>query len=334
MPMNPLSLDQLESRGAYTDIATLLKLRFAARDLNLAARRNSRASLTGGARTRFRGRGMEFEEVRVYHPGDDIRTIDWRVTARTHVPHTKLFREERERPTFIAADQRANVFFGSRRCFKSVLCVHLASLLGWAALHNNDRVGGLVFGNRDHQDVRPRRARHAVLELIHRLYEYNHKLDSPLVRERQLSLATVFHDIRRIARPGSALYLISDFQDYDTECQEQLYLLARHTDVTLFLVTDPLELALPASGLLTVSDGNERLQIAADDPRLREGFSARSQQRLEQLRKHSQSLKIPLYVFSTADDEITQMRRIFYRGSAANATSISRKPLSPRQHPA
>ncbi|MCW8194136.1 DUF58 domain-containing protein [Proteobacteria bacterium 005FR1] len=312
-----LTADELQARGPYTEMAALLKLRFAARDLQLTMQRDSRASLTGSARTRFRGRGMEFEEVRVYHPGDDIRTIDWRVTARTQVPHTKVFREERERPTFIAADQRANLFFGSERCFKSVLCAHLASLLAWASLNNNDRVGGLVFGNDDHRDVRPRRAKHAALELIQRLDEYNHKLSSPLLRERHLSLATVIQDIRRIARPGSAVYLISDFQDFDEECREQLYLLARHTDVILLLVSDPLEQALPATGLLTVSDGRERLQISADDPRLREDFHSRYEQRFERLKRQAQGLKMPLYAISTADDEITLMRQLFGRGNGA-----------------
>ncbi|MEX1033662.1 MAG: DUF58 domain-containing protein [Cellvibrionaceae bacterium] len=314
--MVQVSVSELQSCGAYTDIAALLKLRFAAKDLQLSTR-ESRASLTGGARTRFRGRGMEFEEVRVYHPGDDIRTIDWRVTARTNVPHTKLFREERERPTFVAADQRSSLFFGSQRCFKSVLCAHLASLVAWASLHNNDRVGGLVFGNDDHRDIRPRRSKHAVLELVQQLDHYNHALTSPLVSERHLPLAKVLQDMRRIARPGSAVYLISDFQDYDQDCREHLYFLARHTDVTLFQVADPLEQALPATGLLTVSDGRQRLQIAADNPHLRERFHARYQERFEQLKAHSQSLKIPLYAFSTAGDEITQMRRIFSRGKAS-----------------
>lgn len=316
--MAQVTLSELESRGAYTDVSTLLKLRFAAKDLKLSVQRDSSASLTGGSRTRFRGRGMEFEEVRVYHPGDDIRTIDWRVTARTNIPHTKLFREERERPTFVAADQRASLFFGSQRCFKSVLCAHLATLLAWASLHNNDRVGGLVFGNQGHRDIRPRRAKHSVLELIQRLDEFNHGLNSPLVSERHISLATVLKDLRRIARPGSALYLISDFQDYDSECQEQLYLLARHTDVTLFLVTDPLEQALPAKGLLTVSDGRQRLQIAAGDRHLRESFHAHYLERFELLKKQSQKLKIPLYSFSTAEDEITQMRRIFHRSTSGS----------------
>src|SRR5690625_6794125 len=100
----------LEPSGASSDLSSLCQLRFAARDLNLASRSPARSQLSGGLRTRFRGRGMEFEEVRLYQPGDDVRTIDWRVTARTQVTHTKIFREERERPTFMVLDQRSQCF--------------------------------------------------------------------------------------------------------------------------------------------------------------------------------------------------------------------------------
>ncbi len=104
--------------------------------------------------------------MRSYQPGDDIRTIDWRVTARTGSAHTKLFREERERPVLVVVDQRSSMFFGSSHCFKSVLAAQLASLLAWSALHGGDRVGGLVFNEQGHQEVRPRRSRKTVLALL------------------------------------------------------------------------------------------------------------------------------------------------------------------------
>ena len=139
----------LNPRGAYTELAALLRCRFSAQDLKLFAHQPARSILSGGERTRCRGRGMDFEEVRLYQPGDDIRSIDWRVTARTQVAHTKIFREERERPVFMLVDQRSPLFFGSTRCFKSVLAAHIAALLGWAALANGDRLGALVFGDYD-----------------------------------------------------------------------------------------------------------------------------------------------------------------------------------------
>lgn len=297
--------------GAYTDITALLALRFAAQELSLVSPRNSQANLSGGSRTRFRGRGMEFEEVRVYQAGDDIRSIDWRVTARTQVPHTKLFREERERPTFIVADQRANLFFGSQRCFKSVLCARLAALVGWAALANSDRVGALVFGNDAHSDIRPRRSKHAVLELIHQLHQYNSALSSPLIRHRHVTLASMLEDTRRLAKPGSAVFFISDFQDFDAACEEQLYLLARHTDVTLFHVSDPLEKVLPNRGLLTISDGQNHTQLAAGDNSLRRDYERQFQNRFAHLQQCCHYLKIPLFAFSTADDEVEQIRAIY-----------------------
>jgi len=234
-----------EDNGVYTDTNQLLSLRFAATDLSLPAQRNSRANLSGDARTRFRGRGMEFEEVRVYHPGDDIRNIDWRVTARTRVPHTKLFREERDRPTFIIIDQRSSLFFGSHRCFKSVLAARLAVLLAWAGLGNNDRVGGLVVGDQHYQDIKPKRSKHAVLELIHQITGYNQLLKAPYAPQAQVTLQSILKDARRLAKPGSALYIVSDFHDFDTPCEEQLHSLARHTDTSLLHVLDPLEHHLP-----------------------------------------------------------------------------------------
>ncbi len=304
---------QPPANGVYTELETLLNLRFFANELQLKTIKNSRASVSGGVRTRFRGRGMEFEEVRVYHPGDDIRTIDWRVTARTQVPHTKVFREERERPTFIAADQRSNLFFGSQRCFKSVLCAQLASILAWAALQNNDRVGGMVFGNHEHSDIRPRRSKHAVLEFIHHLNDYNHALSSPLISDREVTLTSMLEDLRRLAKPGSAVYLVSDFLDYNEECDEQLYLLSRHTDVTLFQVFDPLEKNLPNKGLLSVTNGAERLQIHTNRKRFRDNYAEHIQQRFDLLEQQCKRLKTALFRFSCSDNEFEQLRSIYAR---------------------
>ena len=295
-----------------------------------APNKESRASLSGTARTRFRGRGMEFEEVRVYQPGDDIRTIDWRVTARTQIPHTKIFREEKERPTFLAVDQRSSLFFGSQRCFKSVLAAHIASIIGWASLENSDRVGGLIFGNKSHKDIRPRRSKHAVLELIHHLNEYNLALNPNLANKNLPKQTTaqsdalsnntvttlkILEDIRRLAKPGSAIFIISDFHDYTPECDEILYLISRHCDVTLIQVLDPLEQTLStlnhSSGLLDVTDGEQRLQIAANDKTLQQQYRQRFEKRQQNIIRQCRRLKINLFSFGTENNEIDKMRQIF-----------------------
>src|SRR4051812_1422822 len=199
-------LAHLNPTGAYVNLANLLRLRFAAQDLKLFVKRAVKSQLNGAERTRFRGRGMDFEEVRLYQAGDDVRSIDWRVTARTQVPHTKLYREERERPVFVLVDQRAPMFFGSQRCFKSVLAAHIAANLAWAALNNSDRIGGLIFGDKAQRDIRPRRSKHAVLELLHQLREFNQQLQSPISPADSKPLSALLNDARRIAKPGCALF--------------------------------------------------------------------------------------------------------------------------------
>ena len=117
------------ARGAYLELNELIALRFPAKQLKLGRKKRALSNLAGPNKTNFRGRGIDFEEVRRYQPGDDIRTIDWRVTARTGSAHTKLFREERERPVLVVVDQRSSMFFGSSHCFKSVLAGQLAACL-------------------------------------------------------------------------------------------------------------------------------------------------------------------------------------------------------------
>lgn len=313
--MNPLQQD-LNPRGAYTELSALLRCRFAAQDLKLFAHQPARSLLSGGERTRFRGRGMDFEEVRLYQPGDDIRSIDWRVTARTQVAHTKIFREERERPVFMMVDQRSSLFFGSQRCFKSVLAAHIGALLGWAALANGDRLGALVFGDYDQRDVRPRRSKHAVLELLHQLQDYNHRLNSPIAadpQKRANELQKVLGDARRIAKPGCALFIISDFYDMDSACEQQLYDLARHTDITLIHVYDPLEKELISNAPLTISNGRERMQLAANEKTFQRAYKNHFEQHLNGLVQLCKRLHIPLLSYATSDDIQDGLRKAFGR---------------------
>ena len=132
--------------GVAISLGELIEIRHRLQEVQLFSTPSRRSPLIGLHHSRLRGRGVDFDQVRVYQAGDDVRTIDWRVTARTQEPHTKLFHEERERPIFIMVEQSRRLFFGSALQFKSVLAAQAASLFGWAALAHNDRIGGLVFG--------------------------------------------------------------------------------------------------------------------------------------------------------------------------------------------
>jgi uncharacterized protein (DUF58 family) len=255
-------------QGAYCELADLLALRFAARQVNVTSRRRALSHLAGSNRASFRGRGIDFDEVRSYQPGDDIRAIDWRVTARTGNAHTKLFHEERERPVLVAVDQRPGMFFGSRDCFKSVLAAHLAALVAWSALEAGERVGGLVFGADGHRDLRPRRSRQSVLGLLSTVCDYNAALRDPATPAP--GAAELLAKLRRIARPGSSVFLVSDLSGLlDEGGREHLFQLSRHTELTLLHCTDPLEETLPPPGRYTISDGDQRHTLALADSALR-----------------------------------------------------------------
>ncbi len=270
----------LQKHGIVTDLARLLRSRHWAQKLNLFSNQAARSMLLGETRSRFRGRGMEFEEVRRYQPGDDIRTIDWRVSARTGKTHTKLFCEERERPVHILVDQRSSLYFGSEKQFKSVLAAELASGLAWAALAGSDRVGGQVVGQLRESDSRARRNKQAVLKLIHDLNELNHELPNAFKQSTTAPIITIadsLEECRRIARPGTAVFIISDFNDFDEEAAKQLSNLGKHTDLTLFQVVDDLENELPVLGRVPISDGENKRTIRLGN-KLKEAY----QQQLEE----------------------------------------------------
>ena len=304
-------LASLNPKGAYTELANLLRLRFVAQDLRLFVPKPVKSLLNGGERTRFRGRGMDFEEVRLYQAGDDIRSIDWRVTARTQVPHTKVYREERERPVFILIDQRSPLFFGSQQCFKSVLAAHIGTNLAWAALNNGDRVGGMLFGDNQQRDIRPRRSKHAVLELLHHIQDFNRQLRSPISPSGSKSLKSILMDTRRIAKPGCALFIISDFHDYTHECEQQLFELARHTDITLVHVYDPLEKKLASNRRLTVSNGQVRLELPTDDNNFQQAYESAYSEHLDKVIASSKRLGITLMSYATTDNVQQALRERF-----------------------
>ena len=234
-------------------LESLLRLRPEARRLGLSQQKKMAAHQAGGYRSAYRGRGIDFEEVRIYQPGDDIRTMDWRVTARTGEPHTKVYREERERPVLFLVDQGPSMMFGTRVAFKSVVAARAAALIAWAALDNNDRVGGLVFRGEHHRELRPTSRRRGVLQLCRALSAGS--LDDMNRRAEGNGLNTAMVRFSRIARPGSMVFLITDFREADEETPVHFVRLAGHCDVVALLVYDPMEATPPQPGRYPVTDG-------------------------------------------------------------------------------
>lgn len=250
--------------GAYTRLNHLIGLQQHSSQMSLLSAPRRAAQLSGNWQTRIRGRGMDFAEVREYQPGDDIRSMDWRVTARTGSPHSRVFTEERERPVILAADLRSPMFFGSSLGFKSVTAAASLALIGWAAQNSRDRVGGLVMGDQLHREIRPKNGKKGVLGVLHSLDDFSRRLSNPLHSTEQ-SMQDLLLKLQRVTRPGSSVYLASDFHDFSDECIPHLQRLARHAQVTLLCISDPLEWQLPEGSSLWVTDGSQRQLLSAQE---------------------------------------------------------------------
>lgn len=296
---------QLEPK-IHTDLSVLLRSRHRARDLKLFSRQAARSLLFGEVRSRFRGRGMEFEEVRRYQPGDDIRTIDWRVTARTGEPHTKLFCEERERPVHIVVDQRSPMFFGSSLAFKSVVAAEIATALAWAALSGSDRIGGQIISDNEEHDIRAKRNKQAVLKFIHDLHAANHTLPGHTQAIKPLS--SIIEGCRRVTRPGTAIFVISDFHDVDEDTLSSLVKLGKHTDISLIRVYDPMERILPDEQELAISDGEKRLSVALNKD-VKQAYASELGHREALLRKAYTRSNALFTEISTEEDPLTFLQR-------------------------
>jgi uncharacterized protein (DUF58 family) len=261
---------------------------------------------TGAYVSHFRGRGMEFDESRPYQPGDDPRSIDWRVTARSTTAYTKLFREERERPVLVMVDLRAGMHFATRGCFKSVNASRAAALLSWAAHHRGDRLGGLIFGDTTHRELKPKLGRQAALRFVHQL------VDHPdwQTRERrdgddgELQLTQAMAALRRVARPGSLIVILSDFQAFSRTAQSYLSSIARHNEVLALFINDPIERELPPPGRYRLVSGEAELAIDTYIKTARSDYANAFEQRRHALETFCHRYGIHLLPLSTEDDPI------------------------------
>jgi len=255
--------------GTRIDLQALIALRQEAARLDLAPRGKVLATRSGGHLSHFRGRGVEFDESRVYLPGDDPRNMDWRVTARTGQAHVKLFREERERPVWLLVDIGPSMRFGTRVAFKSVIAAQAAALLAWAVSDKGDRVGGLVFDETRHFERRPMARTAGLLPLFRALSQ------TPLPGEDggHGSLAAAATHLVHLVRPGSLVFLLSDFAGLSALDGGWLARLSRSSEVVLVNISDPLEAAAPPPGRYPVSDGirHSVLDTAQDDLQRRWG---------------------------------------------------------------
>jgi uncharacterized protein (DUF58 family) len=297
-------------------VPALVQLNQAASALSLRHAR-VRARMAGEYISRSKGRGMEFAESRPYEPGDDVRNLNWRVMARTGKPFTKLFREERERPVFVWVDLRDRMFFGTRGTFKAVAAARAAALIAWAANQHGDRIGGVIFSDGVHYEIKPGRGKAAVLYFIRRLVEHPAWDRHAHAEHDERSVRDAMIRLRRVVRPGSLVFLLSDFANLDGVTETNLTQLARHNELMLMLIYDELERELPPPGNYRLSDGDDEFVLDAADPDYRQLYAQRFTDRIDRIRGIARRNAMSFLTCRTDEDPFL----ILYQALASNRSS-------------
>jgi uncharacterized protein (DUF58 family) len=294
--------------GAHVSVDELIRLRLLAPGLAPGSRRVVSTALAGVHRSRFRGRGMDYQESRSYQPGDDIRNMDWRVTARAGRPHTKLYQEERERPVVVVVDLGPSMFFGTQGAFKTVIAARAAALIGWAAVRNGDRIGAVLFNGR-HHEIPPRGGHPGVLRLIRQLVGAIDPEQPMSGIPEEGGLTGALRRLRRVARPGSLIVILSDFHSMDAQTGNHLMRLRQHNDIVACQIVDVLELAPPAPGRYGITDGERRGILDTRSPAQRDAYARVFTAHHEAVRALMERFAIPLLRIRTTDDVAGCLRR-------------------------
>ncbi len=288
----------------------LLQLANSAKQLSLSALRLSNVQ-AGHHQSRFLGRGMEFAESRLYQSGDDIRAIDWRVTARTGKAHTKLFTAEKERQVLLGVDLCSTMFFATQGVFKSVQAALLMSYIAWNTVQAGNRIGGIIFSDTEHCEFRPTLGKKGVLPLLQALVEKTTYIAKPREIPNPAIMDHAIANLARVANPGSLIFIVSDFRSFSQYTQESLLQLSRHCDVCLCFVYDPLEASLPKNGHYPITDGRNELRLDTFD---RGGLEKYQRQFADRKRKvRSLALQRHIYFMecSTSDDSFDILKKHF-----------------------
>jgi len=300
--------------GVYAELDDLIRLQYKAQGFSFLPKQPIHSILAGRHASRLRGRGLNFEEIRRYLPGDDIRNMDWRVTARLQKPHVRVYTEERDRPCLIVLDQRRGMFFGTRRCMKSVAAAEAAALAAWRVFNAGDRVGAIVFNDTDIVEIAPHRSRQRVMQILNAVIEMNHALrvDSTEPSNPGM-LNTALECAVRLAKHDFLVCLIAGGGGADESTVRFSTQLAAHNDVIMGFVYDPMEAELPVGGRLVVADGEMQLEVDSSDSKLRAGFSEAFQKRLEWMKHITRQRATPLLPISTEFDVAEQIRELLQR---------------------
>jgi len=300
--------------AVYANLTELMKLEFKAQGFSFLPRQPVHSILAGRHASRLRGRGLNFEEIRRYLPGDDIRNMDWRVTARVQKPHVRVYTEERDRPCYLVVDQRRGMFFGTRRCMKSVAAAEVAALAAWRVFHAGDRVGAIVFDDTEVTEIAPHRSRQRVMQILQTIIAKNHALTAEGTQTANPHMInTALARVVRSAKHDCLVCLIAGGGGADEETVRLCTQIAAHNDMLVVFVYDPMEAELPPGGRLVFADGELQIEVDGKDRRLGADFNEEFRQHLEWMRHITRQRQTPLIPISTERGVAEQVRDLLGR---------------------
>ncbi|WP_130471942.1 DUF58 domain-containing protein [Candidatus Magnetaquicoccus inordinatus] len=289
--------------------SSLVQLRHPARSLP-STLSYSRSPHSGPIPSPYKGNGIEYAESRPYLAGDEVRHIDWRITARTGKPHTKLFHEERERTSLLWIDLRSSLFFASRGSFKAVIAARAASLLAWHAVAIGHRLGAVICNEQGDQELPPQRHERSVLRLIGLL---SHIIpgNTPSAENPLPLLEDSLLRLRRLSKPGSRLSLVSDWHPLSEQMLLQLRHLARHNELLLIQISDPLQYTLPPPGHYPIRDGQHSFMLESTGKAQQERYAEAFYSRLQHLQQFCHNHRIGFVHCSTSEDVLAKLFALF-----------------------
>ncbi|KFA98000.1 DUF58 domain-containing protein [Vibrio sp. ER1A] len=265
--------------------------------------------LVGGHLSGFRGRGLEFEEFRHYQAGDDVRNIDWLVTAKTNQPHVREYRQEKDRTVLLCVDQRSNMYFSTVEIMKSVVAAQVTAALSWQVLQQSDRVGALVFGTQGLSWFKPRRAHSELLRLFRLLETENKELVKRNSETERVTFNGVVQRLLRQKLKGAVIVVISDFSDFDSETRFMIRRLQAHNDLVCVSIQDPMEQELLIQEAICFSDGELQVAVDSSFQEKIDNYNTLWQQHHLSVKQELQSLGIPYLQLDTSGQHFSQLKQ-------------------------
>ncbi|KGJ89638.1 DUF58 domain-containing protein [Colwellia psychrerythraea] len=305
--------DSHDKSAIYADLNELRRLKYLAKGFSFTPNQPANSALSGKNVSKLRGRGLNFEELRHYRPGDDIRSMDWKVTQRTGKPHIKVFTEERERNVFLAIDQRMTMFFGSSNKMKSVIAAELAALIAWQISDSGDRIGAVIYNDQQTKVIPAKRGKQHVINLLSELLKKNHALSlknsAHLQSDDGDSYNKMLARLNKVSSHNGLIILLGDGHGFNDKSTDFIKQLRQHNEVIACHIFDPLELKLPKMSQMIVSDGVQQIQFSSAKKNFQKNYEAEISRQLESYVKAAKKYRIPLIEIDTISPVEQQLRK-------------------------